>query len=346
MSAKANPTVIGAFTLTAVALLLAGVSYFGGGKFLTKTTVYVADFESSLSGLSVGAPVLFRGVRVGSVKDIIVQYEAARDRPQIPVYLEIEVARFKQIGNTGQFRQTHDYINMLIKDHGLRAQLGFQSFLTGLKVIELDFHDNAELRLVGTDPGVREMPTIQSQVDAIAKKLENLTLEELVFDLRNVLQGINHLVRSDDLGHAVGALDEALTHIAALAERLSNQVEPVAQELMVTSEEVRTALRAGRERLASIETALVSTLRSYEQLAEPLSADLHEATAAVVSTMAQARASLAAIEAGVGPESTVHHRVTRALTDLSSALKAVRGLAEYLERHPEAMLRGKNTNGE
>ena len=75
MSERANPTLIGAFLLGAIALVVTGLMVFGGGRFFTETVTYVAYFPETVSGLNDGAPVNFRGVKVGTVRRIEVQLD-------------------------------------------------------------------------------------------------------------------------------------------------------------------------------------------------------------------------------------------------------------------------------
>ena len=68
MSKQASKTMIGVFVLCALGLALGAVLLLGSGKLFRKTYVAVCYFEGSVGGLNVGAPVIFRGVKVGSVK--------------------------------------------------------------------------------------------------------------------------------------------------------------------------------------------------------------------------------------------------------------------------------------
>ena len=70
MGSKINPTTIGAFVVGAIVLVIAGVLLFGGGKFFQEKIPYVMFFDSSVEGLNVGAPVVFRGVQIGQVTEI------------------------------------------------------------------------------------------------------------------------------------------------------------------------------------------------------------------------------------------------------------------------------------
>lgn len=90
MSKPANKTLIGAFVIGAIALLVIAVLIFGSGKFLKKTFHTVVFFEGSIKGLNEGAPVIFKGVKVGAVKEIRLIYDAANDSLRIPVIIELE----------------------------------------------------------------------------------------------------------------------------------------------------------------------------------------------------------------------------------------------------------------
>ncbi len=90
MSKQANKTMIGVFVLGAIGLALVAVVLLGSGKFFTKTYVAVCYFEGSVGGLNIGAPVVFRGVKVGSVRDVVLRYDPGKLTIQIPVFIEID----------------------------------------------------------------------------------------------------------------------------------------------------------------------------------------------------------------------------------------------------------------
>ena len=70
MGSKVSPTAIGAFVVGGIALVVVGVLFFEGGTFFHEKVPYVIFFESSVEGLHVGAPVVFRGVQVGQVAKV------------------------------------------------------------------------------------------------------------------------------------------------------------------------------------------------------------------------------------------------------------------------------------
>ena len=78
MAKQVSKTVIGGFVISAIVLLVIGIVIFGGGKFFTKTFKYVMFFDSSVKGLNVGAPVVFRGVEIGSVHSVVIRADAEK----------------------------------------------------------------------------------------------------------------------------------------------------------------------------------------------------------------------------------------------------------------------------
>ena len=103
MAKQANKTVIGLFVIGAIVLLVAALVIFGGGKFFKKTNRYVAFFEGSVKGLTVGAPVMFRGVRIGKVDDFQVYYDAKEEVFKIPVMLTLYTEKVHGVGMEEDF---------------------------------------------------------------------------------------------------------------------------------------------------------------------------------------------------------------------------------------------------
>src|SRR4030095_7622994 len=85
---RANLAVIGGFIVGAVVLAIAGVMVLGSGKLFTETIKCVMYFEGAIQGLQVGAPVNFRGVKVGSVSNIKMQFDRQNLAVRIPVIVE------------------------------------------------------------------------------------------------------------------------------------------------------------------------------------------------------------------------------------------------------------------
>src|SRR4030042_3764548 len=139
MSKQANKTMIGAFVVGATALVVAGVLVFGSAKFLKERHPFVMYFDGSVQGLDVGASVVFRGVKVGTVTDIELRTDPVNLTIQIPVFIEIEMDRLKRTGTLPLKRTPAEGMKLLV-ERGLRAQLELQSLVTGKLLVNLDFH--------------------------------------------------------------------------------------------------------------------------------------------------------------------------------------------------------------
>src|SRR5215475_8467151 len=98
MGSKINPTTIGAFVVSAIVLAVGGVLLFGGGKFFQEKLPYVLFFDSSVEGLNVGAPVIFRGVQVGQVTAIA----AIADPQTFDIRIKVTIELVRGSINVGQ----------------------------------------------------------------------------------------------------------------------------------------------------------------------------------------------------------------------------------------------------
>ncbi len=300
MSKQASKTLIGAFVLGALGLVVAGLVVFGSGKLFRKTEKAVMYFEGSVQGLQIGAPVVFRGVQVGHVTNIVMEFNAKDLTALIPVYVEIYPHKIVPIGG-GSFDQR--YRQALI-EKGLRAQLELQSFVTGQLVVNLDFYPNTPIRLVGLEKEYPEIPTIPSGIEQLKKRIEQLPLKEIADRLNETLAGINKLINSRDLQASIGSLNQLLKDTDALAKNLNAKVEHL------DSEQIASSIK---ETLSAAQGTLNETRKAVENIN-----------------------GIAAQNANLGYE------IGRTLEQIAELSRSIRVLADYLERHPEALIRGKN----
>ena len=115
MAKQVSKTAIGGFVISAIALLVIGIVVFGGGKFFTKTIKYVMFFDRTVKGLKVGAPVVFRGVEIGSVDSVVIRADTQKLEVDIPVVVEIEPDRFQTTGESKLPRNPYDRAKALIE---------------------------------------------------------------------------------------------------------------------------------------------------------------------------------------------------------------------------------------
>ena len=148
MNKKISPTLIGAFVIGAIALLVIAIIVFGSGRLFKQTREFVLYFETSVNGLRVGAPVKFKGVEIGSVKNIVLQLEKDTQVARIPVIIEIDLEKLTARGAAGTIAEDREAFRKAITDLGLRGQLLMESLVTGLLYVGLDFFPGTPVNLV------------------------------------------------------------------------------------------------------------------------------------------------------------------------------------------------------
>jgi paraquat-inducible protein B len=322
MSKKANKTTIGAFVVGAVALAVAGILAFGSGKFLQERQPCVMYFDGSVKGLDVGASVLFQGVKVGTVTGIKLRYNTGQDDLEIPVFIEIEPERIENRVRKAERRSTREQMSELV-ERGLRAQLEMQSLVTGKLMVDLDFHPDTPARLIGSDPDYPEIPTIQTGLQELAAKIEKAPIEEIFEKLHSAVSGIEKVVNSPEVMELLRSMNDTLDDVEKLVEDVNRHVDPL---LGATTETVRDA-----QKLVRNVDGRVGTLAS--------SAD--GAIKAAVVAIEQAQVTLKSVEKSAGDDSALSYKLNKSLDELSGAARSIRLLADYLNQHPESLLRGK-----
>ncbi len=322
MSKQANRAVIGAFVIGALVLIIAAVIVFGSGKFLKTTHPFVMYFEGSVNGLDVGSSVDFRGVKIGTVTDIILRAEPKDATLDIAVYAEIEAESFQKVGDTAKDYVAETAIKRLVQ-RGLRAQLNMQSLVTGKLIIELDFHKDKPAVYHNIDPRYPEIPTIPSDLAELAQRIEKVPIEGILNKLHSAVSGIENVANSPETTKAIASFNQTLTAAQNLFGHLDQQVAPLASDMKGTMQDMRELVK----NLDGHVTLLASSLKNTADRAD--------------AAVAQFTQTLKSLDGSVGEDSITVYELTTALNDLSDAARSVRGLADYLNRHPESLLRGK-----
>lgn len=220
-------------------------------------------FRDSVRGLTVGAPVEFRGIKIGEVVDIDLVFDVKQTGVSIPVLIAVEPERFR-LADPDTVRPTtpSERKKVLTRAvaNGLRAQLEVGSLLTGARYINFDFHQNVPPARINWVGAVPEIPTL-----------------------------------------------------------------PATRALIVDS------LREGL-------VTLNATLKQVDELANNLNA---KATPALTEALEQSRKTLKAAEDTLHNRSAIGSELREALEEVAKAARSIRLLTEYLERQPEALIRGK-----
>lgn len=330
MSKKANKSLIGAFVLGAIVLVVAGVVIFGSGRLFKKTHKYVMFFEGSVKGLNVGSPVTFRGVKIGQVTDIKVDFYGKSLSVLIPVYIEIDPAS-AVLASGGV--PSGQYLRPMIKK-GLRAQLQLQSFVTGQLVVNLDFYPNKPARFVGAEKRYPEIPTIPTPLEELTSTIQGLKLDQTVRRIESAVEGIDRMVNSPQLKESIVSLNKVLISVDTLVRDTDSRLIPVTSSIKETSDAARGAFIQAQKTLAMREGPPAEVARGIRDTLE--SARL---------TLEETRKAVAGVRRAADRNANIGYDLSRTLEEISSLSRSLRSLTDYLDRHPEALIRGKNPSG-
>ena len=339
MAKQANRMMIGGFVVIAVVLLAASLVVFGSGKFFKKTNEYVLYFDGSVKGLSVGAPVLFQGVQVGAVTSISIQADMDTSKVDIPVIVEIEPERF--VTESGQHaeseKELREQITRLI-EKGMRAVLEMQSFITGQLMIEVDFHPDTPVNLRNIDKDHLEIPTIPSTTQRLAQTLQRLDLEGMQKSLQNTLTGVDQLVNDPDLKASIRALRATLEEAREVVKKVDTKIDPLADNLDGTIRDARKLVNNVDRQVDPLAKNVNTTVKDFGKLAR-------DADARVEALGTGLDKTLSAVRGVMSPDAPLIVELESTLKEISATARSFRQLANYLERHPEALIQGKGESG-
>lgn len=222
MIRKANKTMIGAFVVGAVVLLMIAIAMFSSGQLFRLSDKYVLFFDGSVKGLSEGAPVIFKGVKIGSVSDISLIYDPGIKKALIEVIIDVELERIKGMPDVVGYPNYDDLVKQ-----GLEAKLEVQSFVTGQLMIEFDFYSNSTPKLYGLVKEYPELPTRPISPD-IFKIMEDVPIKDISNNLVETVEGLNRLLNSEgimQLGPALQELTGAARSVRLFTEYLEQHPE-------------------------------------------------------------------------------------------------------------------------
>jgi paraquat-inducible protein B len=196
----------------------------------TQKVHYILHFQGSIRGLTVGAPVEFRGIKIGQVVDIKAEFDQKTLTPRITVLIETEPQRWEMLGEARVDHKTE--IDALVAK-GLRAQLKTGSMLTGQLFVDVDIHPDAPKAQINYGQKFPELPTIPAplqiitaRVNALLSKLETVPIKQIGKDLGDTLQNVKRLSESKELLEAVRALNATLQETRQLVQNLDSNVAP------------------------------------------------------------------------------------------------------------------------
>ena len=315
MAHRANPAMIGGFVLGAIVLAVAALVLLGGGRLFQHRQFWEAYFDESIKGLAIGAPVTFRGVKVGSVTDIRVVVDRGAKAVRIPVIFELEADRFTD-SQGAELPLAKDRVGAELGfERGLRAQLEMQSLVTGQLAINLDLHPGAPMKLAGVSFKYPEFPTIPSRMAALGQSVDDLNLGELAQDIRRTVRGIEQLVNSPEVKQTLVSTNAALGRVNTLATNTDATIATLGPALEKTTVALNDTLGTIRALAMNIDRQTVpavgETLQDVRQLARRVEA---ETVPAANQLLGDAQQLARRLEAETVPAAT------RVLTDLRPLL--------------------------
>ncbi|MEO5340446.1 MAG: MlaD family protein [Magnetococcus sp. MYC-9] len=274
----------------------------------TKRIIFVLYFNESVRGLSVGAPVEFRGIKVGKVTEISMEYDARNTTFRIPVLVQIEPERVDALRTAQAEADTDDAAYALMEalvQRGLRAQLQTGSYLTGQRFVELDIHPEVPLKRSEPSGKFPELPTmpgsigeITESISLLLKTVQAMPLEKMAAELHGTLQGANRTINAPELLAAIRSLKGVSVQLESLLVDLNRQPVPLGQQL-------------------------------------------HGAADAAQKALSQTEKTLVGIEGMINPNAPLHYQLLETTRELSATARAIRSFLELMENRPESLLFGK-----
>jgi paraquat-inducible protein B len=323
MSKKANPTSIGLFIVIGLALGVLGLLLFSSSRLFTHRFECVLYFHGSLNGLSQGAPLKYRGVTIGSVRKVMIHFNQATNDYAMPVLVDIQENLLQErLEDSNLFKDRTNFETAVAR--GLRGSLEAESLVTGVLYVGLEFVPNApppvfhQLR-----PLYVEIPTRPTEIQELMQNLARIDFKGLEDRLSALITKLDSAIGSLNLGEMSGRVTNLLSSV--------NRV--------VTSPEITNTL-------SSIQT----TMAEYRLLAEKLNNRVDPLAAGVTNTLAEASQTLAQLRGAVQdlgamltPDSPLRNDLSLALEQLAGAAQSISALADFLERHPNSLITGRES---
>jgi len=349
MAKQVSKTVIGTFVISGIVMLIAGVIILGSGAMFKKTNKYVMFFEKSVKGLSVGSKVVWLGVEIGSVSSIVLDADPVKLSVNVPVIIEVDPSLMKIRGEKA--RDTTEQLRRLI-EKGLRARLATQSYVTGQLMIEVGFYPDTPVRLTGLEPGYPEIPTVMSSMDELADKFQDLPIDQIANKLLGVIGKVDKALGEADIAEISRNLNMATKNLNGLitdADRLVNnadgQLMNISEGIEATVDETQKALKNASRNIRAVSADARKLLKNTDGQIQPVGKRAQEALVSARKALDQTRNTLVTINGFVGERSDTRHKLNASLDEIAAAARSLHSLMDYLERHPEALLKGKGGRG-
>ena len=278
------------------------------GASYSRKIPLVGYFPGSVRGLAAGADVTLHGLKVGHVTDVQIVYDPAKEAILAPVHFEVEPERFVGIGKQA-VTDVGAAVDMLVA-RGLRATLQSANLLTGQMLISLEFVPDAPPATVTRENGAFVIPTTDTG-----------SISGLEASAAELLRKVN-AIPFESLGRN---LDQTTAG-------LNDLINGTQMKQVMTS--LNTTLSSARDMVRNLDAGLAPTMKKLPDIASDLQKTMTDANRLVLS-----------LQSGYGDNTQFNRDLDRLMIQLNDAVRSIRSLADLLDRHPEALIKGRPAGG-
>ena len=222
--------------------------------------------------------------------------------------------------------------------------------------VQLDFFPDSPKQLygpasVGLDPEIPEIPTIISALQRLGKTIQNVPLDKIMDDLRATLQSVRELAASPEIPKSLRYLRQTLKDFRNLARNLDDKVDLLSASMDETLKEIRLLSQNVNGQVEPLASSVIKTsdqahdlLANVNNRVEPFQDDWQKTTSDLRKALNEAEMTIASLQGMTTETSEFRYRLDGFLKEVTYTAQSLRTLTEYLERNPDALLRGKTTN--
>jgi paraquat-inducible protein B len=327
MSQKANPTLIGAFVFGVILITIGGVIFFGSTNLFSKKYVYVTYFNQSVSGLSIGSNVKYKGVTIGKVSNVQLNFRGRNEPPLVKVLYELYAHNLINRRGVEVDLGNRDITKRAI-ERGFRSKLDFESLISGQLFIALDFYKNVPPPVLRDPDAVGdapvEIPPQPSDIDAILANLTKAIGNLGNVDFLTLSKDLQALIVSAKTGIDSMKLDQLGVSLTKTSDSISE---------LVNGEQLKGTLQSVQGSFDQLTT----TLKKLDPAMENLGPTLEKAKA----TIADLQKSTTNLSQLLKPDSGFQYQLNSSLSQISAAAESIQRLSDFLQRHPNSILFGR-----
>ena len=322
-----------------------GLFSLGGAKFFEKESLVIAYFDDSLKGLSVGAPVTYRGVSIGQVKEIqlqIVEDSSHEHKVIIPILIALNGGQNLVIqGPEIQGEQDVDVFLESMCKQGLRAKLKTISLVTGKRYIDLAMYKGSVPVYRDTRGKYLEIPTLPSDILQAQKIIENMDFGKLynkvlgTFDALDTLgKNLSSTLTKDKTEQLMADLLQVTTRLNTILDQVDTQIGPILGKLDSGISNINTTVSNADQFITSLDNTIT-----------PVATDISKSLQNLDNTLVQANQLLRQAEQTLHPSSPLYFQMIETLRQLDDTAEAIQKLSNYVSRNPDSLIFGLQQTG-